>query len=188
MLRQLVVDLERRLVGEIRRNAALVEKLAAATAVCAEDRSARAKAEREAGRHCAASWTRSGHPCWRGRREAASGMSPGTRLDDVTVLYVGGRPNQVSHLRAGAELSGAAFLHHDGGIEHHLNLLAGLTSSGRSRHVPGRLHQPPCGTAGEAAVPPVEVKRFVPAALCQRHVTLAALRQPAISRVADAAD
>ena len=48
VLRQLVADLERRLVGETRRSTALAEKLAAATSVLAEQRSARAKAEQEA--------------------------------------------------------------------------------------------------------------------------------------------
>ena len=48
VLRQLVADLERRVVSETRRGAALADKLAAATAALAEERSARAKAEREA--------------------------------------------------------------------------------------------------------------------------------------------
>jgi hypothetical protein len=50
------------------------------------------------------------------------------RLDGVSLLYVGVRPHHVSHLRAIAEAAGATFLRHDGGIEHHLNLLAGLAS------------------------------------------------------------
>ncbi len=186
VLRQLVVDLERRLVGEIRRNAALVEKLAAATAVCAEDRSARAKAEREA-EALRRELDTIGASLLAGASEAASGMSPGTRLDDVTVLYVGGRPNQVSHLRAGAELSGAAFLHHDGGIEHHLNLLAGLTSQADLvmfpvdciSHHAAQLVKQLCRQSG---------KRFVPLRSASATSLLAALRQPAISRVADAAD
>jgi len=44
------------------------------------------------------------------------------------LLYVGGRLHQVAHLRAVGERLGATFVHHDGGIEHHPTLLAGLTS------------------------------------------------------------
>jgi hypothetical protein len=50
------------------------------------------------------------------------------RIGGLTLLYVGGRPNQIAHLRALAERHGAELLHHDGGIEHHPDLLAGLTS------------------------------------------------------------
>src|ERR1019366_10512814 len=50
------------------------------------------------------------------------------RIDGISFLYVGGSPNQVAHLRALSESRGAELLHHDGGIEHHPDLLAGLTS------------------------------------------------------------
>ncbi len=49
-------------------------------------------------------------------------------MDGLSLLYVGGRPNQIAHLRSLSEDRGAALLHHDGGIEHHPDLLAGLTS------------------------------------------------------------
>ena len=45
---------------------------------------------------------------------------------NVTLLYVGGRPAQIGHLRALSERSGALFLHHDGGIEERGGLLPGL--------------------------------------------------------------
>jgi hypothetical protein len=48
------------------------------------------------------------------------------RLSDLALLYVGGRQAQIAHLRAFAERSGAAFLHHDGGIEERSGLLQGL--------------------------------------------------------------
>src|SRR5262249_32865922 len=44
------------------------------------------------------------------------------------LLYVGGRPNQIAHLRSIAEDLGGALLHHDGGVEHNPDLLPGLTS------------------------------------------------------------
>jgi hypothetical protein len=186
VLGQLVAGLERRLVGETRRSTALAEKLTAVTTAHAEERSARAKAEREAEAL---------------RREldviAASLLArvddnaPATtsdaRLDGMTVLYVGGRPNQVAHLRAAAEQSGAAFLHHDGGIEHHLNLLGGLTSQADlvmfpvdciSHHAAHAVKQL-CRQAG---------KRFVPLRSASATSLLAALRQPDLTRVADAAD
>jgi len=52
---------------------------------------------------------------------------PGPRLD-LTVLYVGGRPAQIGHLRGLTERAGAVFLYHDGGIEEREGLLPGLVS------------------------------------------------------------
>jgi hypothetical protein len=49
-------------------------------------------------------------------------------LSDRTILYVGGRPNQIPQLKALVERTGARFLHHDGGIEHSSSLLPGLIS------------------------------------------------------------
>jgi hypothetical protein len=58
-----------------------------------------------------------------GTLDAASGQEPSL---DLIVLYVGGRPAQIDHLRALAERFGATFLHHDGGIEERGGLLHGL--------------------------------------------------------------
>ena len=49
-------------------------------------------------------------------------------LSTRTILYVGGRPNQIPQLKALVERTGARFLHHDGGIEHNSSLLPGLIS------------------------------------------------------------
>jgi Uncharacterized protein conserved in bacteria (DUF2325) len=49
-------------------------------------------------------------------------------LGGLSLLYVGGRPNQVSHLRALAERASARFLHHDGGIDERSGMLPGLVS------------------------------------------------------------
>jgi hypothetical protein len=46
----------------------------------------------------------------------------------IALLYVGGRPGLVGHLRVLAERRGAVFLHHDGGIEERGGLLPGLVS------------------------------------------------------------
>jgi len=55
---------------------------------------------------------------------AADGSAPLS----ATVLYVGGRPAQIGHLRLLAERFGAKFLHHDGGSEERGGLLPGLVS------------------------------------------------------------
>jgi Uncharacterized protein conserved in bacteria (DUF2325) len=49
-------------------------------------------------------------------------------LAGLSVLYVGGRANQVAPLRATAERCGATVLHHDGGVEDRGGRLAGLVS------------------------------------------------------------
>jgi hypothetical protein len=49
-------------------------------------------------------------------------------LSGRTVLYVGGRANQIPRLKAFVERTGARFLHHDGGIEHSAALLPGLVT------------------------------------------------------------
>lgn len=50
--------------------------------------------------------------------------APPPDLSDKTVLYVGGRADQVAQLRAIAEQWGATFLHHDGGIDNNNGFLA----------------------------------------------------------------
>jgi hypothetical protein len=186
VLRQLVADLERRLVGETRRSAALAEKLAASSSVLAEEQSARTKAERDA-EALRCELDAIAGSLLIGAADDRSAPLPEARLDGTTVLYVGGRPNQVAHLRAAAEQSGADFLHHDGGVEHHLNLLAGLTSQANlvmfpvdciSHHAAHAVKQL-CRQAG---------KRFVPLRSASATSLLAALRQPELTRVADAAD
>ena len=186
MLRQLVADLERRLASETRRRTVLGERLTTARAAMTEAQSARMKAERENGAlrreldaiepsmlaHCG---------------DSTLATAPKPRLNGATMLYVGGRPNQVVHLRAIAERSDAAFLHHDGGVEHHLNLLAGLIGqadlvvfpvdciSHHAAHVAKQL----CRQAG---------KRFIPLRSASATSLLAALRRPEVTGLADAAD
>jgi hypothetical protein len=54
-------------------------------------------------------------------------------LSGITLLYVGGRANQIPRLKALVERAGAQFLHHDGGLEHNAGLLPNLVS--RADHV-----------------------------------------------------
>jgi hypothetical protein len=47
-------------------------------------------------------------------------------LKGARLLYVGGRPGHIQHIRAFVEEAQAEFLHHDGGIEERKGLLAGI--------------------------------------------------------------
>jgi hypothetical protein len=120
-LRALVADLDKRLTAETRRRAAVEARLTEARDGLIQERAARGTLEAEAASL---------------RAELATieaDLQPETkaapwRIDGLSLLYVGGRPNQIAHLRALSEMHGAELLHHDGGIEHHPDLLGGLTS------------------------------------------------------------
>ena len=186
VMQHLVADLERRLAAETRRNAVLVERLDGAKATITEERSARVTAERDNNalrRELEVIETSMQAAC--GDRTSAIPSQP--RLDGVTLLYVGGHPHQVAHLRAVAEESGANFLHHDGGVEHHLNLLAGLASQADLvmfpvdciSHHAAQVAKQLCRQAG---------KRFLPLRSASATSLLAALRRPEVTGLADAAD
>jgi len=49
-------------------------------------------------------------------------------LDGTCILYVGGRPHQVTHLRDMVERAKGRFLHHDGGLEHNAAMLPALVT------------------------------------------------------------
>jgi hypothetical protein len=182
----LVADLEHHLAAETRRNAVLGERLTDAKAALAEERSARSTAERQSSalrrelQVIETSMQAAG-----GDRTSAIPSQP--RLDGVALLYVGGHPHQVAHLRAVAEDSGANFLHHDGGVEHHLNLLAGLASQADLvlfpvdciSHHAAQVAKQLCRQAG---------KRFIPLRSASATSLLAALRRPEVTGLADAAD
>jgi hypothetical protein len=186
VMRHLVADLERRLAAETRRNAVLGERLTRAKATITEERSARVTAERDNNalrRELEVIEASLQAAC--GDRTSAIPLQP--RLDGVALLYVGGHPHQVVHLRAVAEESGADFLHHDGGVEHHLNLLAGLASQADLvlfpvdciSHHAAQVAKQLCRQAG---------KRFIPLRSAGATSLLAALRRPEVTRLADAAD
>jgi Uncharacterized protein conserved in bacteria (DUF2325) len=185
-LRQLIAELERRLAAETRRGVALNDKLVAITAALAEERAARAKVECDAGAlRCELESIADRFAP--GDDGTASTNSPELRLNGMTVLYVGGRPNQVVHLRSAAERAGAVLLHHDGGIEHHLHLLGGLTSQADivvfpvdciSHHAAHMVKQL-CRQVG---------KRFLPLRSASATSLLAALRQPELAAAASVAD
>jgi hypothetical protein len=184
--RQLIADLERRLAGETHRSAVLGGRLTAVGNALAEERSARVRAEREnAALRRELEVIEASMPAACEDKVLAIPAEP--HLDGVTLLYVGGRPHQVAHLRAMVERCGVMFLHHDGGVEHHLNLLAGLTSqadlvafpvdciSHHAAHVAKQL----CRQAG---------KRFMPLRSASAASLLAALRRPEVAELAGATD
>jgi hypothetical protein len=120
-LRALAADLEKRLAAEHRHRVAIEIRLTQARDELARERAARDASEAEAVSL---------------RNELAAietDLQPENeearwRMDGLSLLYVGGRPNQVAHLRTLSESRGAELLHHDGGIEHHPDLLPGLAS------------------------------------------------------------
>ena len=185
-LRQMVVDLERRLASEARRGAASEAKRTAAESAAVEERSARLRAEREVAglREELAAIEASLMP---GSAPQAGATGAVSRLDGVTLLYVGGRPNQVAHLRAVGERLGASFLHHDGGVEHHPTLLPGLTNR-------ADLVLFPVDCISHDAAHAVKLlcrqtgKRFMPLRSASVTSLLAALCRPEVARLADAAD
>jgi hypothetical protein len=187
MLRQLVANLERRIASEARRSAVLAERLANANAATSEERAARANFERENG-----TLRRELEVIEASLRTVCCDSAADTdtlrpRLEGVTLLYVGGRTHQIAQLRAIAENSGASFVHHDGGIEHHLNLLPGLARQAHLvvfpvdciSHHAAQLAKQLCRQAG---------KRFIPLRSAGATSLLAALQRPEVAGLADAAD
>ncbi|HQT78495.1 MAG: hypothetical protein B7Z80_17090 [Rhodospirillales bacterium 20-64-7] len=118
----LIADRERRLAAEANRRAALEERLATVRTERDRERCGRVAAEqaREALRLELAAVEAS--------LPAIGSADNGIRLDGLTLLYVGGRPNQVAHMRVMVEALGGVLLHHDGGVENHQSLLPGLAS------------------------------------------------------------
>lgn len=185
-LRQLVTDLQRSLTRETGRRAATGARLETARSIIAEERSARTQAERErdAGHRELEAVEASLVSAW-----SCEGSAAGrdVRLDGVVLLYVGGRPNQAAHLRLVTERLGAIFLHHDGGIENHPNLLPGLAS--RADIV---LFPVDC-ISHDAALTVKSLcrqggKRFIPLRSASVTSLLAALRRPEVTDLLDAAD
>jgi Uncharacterized protein conserved in bacteria (DUF2325) len=185
-LHQLMANLQRRLDSETWRSAVLDDRLAGAKTAVSEERSARLNAERE--NNVLRQELEVVETSMRAGRDVNASVAPcRPRLDGVTLLYVGGRPHHIAHLRAIAETVGATFLHHDGGIEHHLNLLAGFASQADlvvfpadciSHHAALAAKQL-CRQAG---------KRFIPLRSASATSLLAALQRLEVAGLADAAD
>jgi hypothetical protein len=185
-LRDLIGDLERRLAAEAGRRVALEDRLSAAQCEAARECSARIKAERDA-------------DAMRQELDAieaslvpsCQGDTAGTRrdahLDGRVLLYVGGRPNQIAPMRAAVQRLGATFLHHDGGVENHPNLLPGLASRSDVVLFPIDCVSHDAATAVKALCRQGG-KRFIPLRSASITSLLAALQAPGITGLSDAAD
>ncbi len=180
-LQDLICDRERRLVTETRRREALEFRLAAVQGERDAERANRLAAEVSgAAMHEELQAIETSFAS-----QAAEGAPP--RLDGLTVLYVGGRPNQIGHMRGLVEGLGAGFLHHDGGVEHHLNLLPGLTSRCDVALFPVDCISHAAATALKSFCRHA-AKRFLPLRSASVTSLLAALQKPEVAQLAEAAD
>jgi hypothetical protein len=186
-LHDLIRDLERRLATEARRRAAIEQRLTAALSEAIRERSARVKAASDA-------------DAMRRELDAAeatlvlppdhatnSGAQPEIRLDGLVLLYVGGRANQIASMRVSAERLGATFLHHDGGVENHPNLLPGLASRSDIVLFPVDCISHEAASAVKALCRQTG-KRFIPLRSASITSLRAALQAPEITTPLDAAD
>jgi len=120
-----IAGLRRQLQAEAGRRALAEERLAKLRAAADEAQTA----AREAAQRAAALQAEL-DAVERGLRtgsEENADAAPKT-LDGLTVLYVGGRPTQMPHIRQAAAERGGKLLHHDGGIEDNDLILAGMVS------------------------------------------------------------
>jgi hypothetical protein len=177
----LVADSERRLAAAARRRTTLEERLQAIQTERDAERAARVAAERTA------EALRQELNAVEASLARASEDAQSIQLANVVLLYVGGRPNQIAHMRAMVEAMGGTFLHHDGGVENHPSLLPGLTSQcdialfpvDCISHDAAHLVKALCHHAG---------KRFIPLRSASVTSLLAALEAALGAGLAEAAD
>jgi hypothetical protein len=127
-LRSMIADLRRQLDGETRRRTIAEERLSHAQAEVSATRVAAKHAETIAKTLRSEIDAIERGLALRVSEAAEDVHESAPDLDGITVLYVGGRPTQVPHLRQAAASRGANLLHHDGGIEDNDLMLAGLVS------------------------------------------------------------
>ena len=127
-LTKLVTDLEQRLAGEARRRQSIEKQLQRASNDLAEERRIRNDAEQRAHVLSQELDALEADILPHGGDDGDKTILPPISLDGISLLYVGGRQNQLNHLRTLGEHRGLHFLHHDGGIEERGGLLEGLVS------------------------------------------------------------
>jgi len=131
-LAELIGDLDHRLRTETNRRAIIEERLARTAGELKQERAERSAAEsREGALRSELQAVEASLTLSTAHEEAASpgeAAFPLPSLAGLSVLYVGGRPDKLGHLRAVGEQLGAQFLHHDGGIDDRSGLLAGIVS------------------------------------------------------------
>ncbi len=127
-LRSVIADLRRRLDGETRRRTVANERLLRAQTEISEARIATKHAQSVANALRLEIEAVERGLALRFAAPAEDVAEPAIDLYGMTVLYVGGQPTQLPHLRQAATARGAKLLHHDGGIEDNDMLLAGLVN------------------------------------------------------------
>jgi hypothetical protein len=118
-LKAAISDLSRRLAHETARR----ERLEQRERAFADAENARHRAEQQRDAlHGELAWVEDQIAAMLPEGEAKTPLN----LSGSTVLYTGGRSNQIPQLRALVEQKGGQFIHHDGGIEDAAGLLPGL--------------------------------------------------------------
>ncbi|MFI4986426.1 MAG: DUF2325 domain-containing protein [Alphaproteobacteria bacterium] len=126
-LSKLVGDLERRLTSEANRRAAVEKRLERLIEELRLERERRGTAEyRESILREELEAVEASLAPYADRDDEAAELP--VHLNGLSLLYVGGAPNQLRHLRSFGEQLGARFLHHDGGIDDRSGRLAALVS------------------------------------------------------------
>ena len=125
VLGELIASLEQRLRSETNRRAAVEERLARANDALGREREQRSALER---RERALSEELDAVEAGFGPETEDDQAVVPSSLAGLSLLYVGGRPDRLGHLRALSERLGARFLHHDGGVDDRSGLLGGLVS------------------------------------------------------------
>jgi len=124
-LRALIASLEQRLRSQTSRRAVVEERLARANDELGHEREQRGALERR--ERALSEELEAVEAGFRPETEDGQAVAP-CSLAGLSLLYVGGRPDRLGHLRALSERLGARFLHHDGGIDDRNGLLGGLVS------------------------------------------------------------
>ncbi len=125
-LNSLIADLERRLGAERRHRSAIEARLERIIESVRHEQQARKIAETRAVRLCEELEALEAGSSLYGADAHADAAS--LHVEGLTILYVGGRPQQHSRFREIGLQCGADVLCHDGGIEERYGLLAGLVS------------------------------------------------------------
>jgi hypothetical protein len=121
---QRLIELEHKLAAETARRENAEQRAATLDQAVERDRQARLAAEAE--RNALAQDLAAAEAALQMRHPGDTPDLP--RMDGQSLLYVGGRPHQVTAMRALSEALGASLQHHDGGVDEQIGLLAGLVN------------------------------------------------------------
>ncbi len=127
-LRELVTTLQQRLATEVTRRERVEQRHAMLRTTLSETQTALrdAQTQVEQLREELAAADAQLSPLQGAAAEGQRTLPP--HLKGMRLLYVGGRPGHIQHIRACVEAAQAEFLSHDGGVEERKGLLAGVVS------------------------------------------------------------